>query len=218
MPAKFEIIHMAPEFTNSVLISRGDEAVIIDPWGRAEDWHALLAERGLNLRATYCTHGHPDHISAAPGLFAPESRRSGSAGGWFVNSRDHDLIQMEVFAGLMDYYGLPRITNVSELQDLQPGEIEILPGLNMKIIASPGHSGGGLVFYFPTEKILLFGDTLFQDCVGRYDLPGASHAELKKSIAQIYNMNLPDDTVVIHGHGMETTIGWLKENNRFFRG
>ena len=208
---------MAPEFTNSVLISESGRlpheaaqqrsAVIIDPWGRAEDWDKLLRTRGLNLCAVYCTHGHPDHISAAPELGVP----------WFVNRRDHDLIQMDKFSDLLDYSGLPRVTDISKLRDLAPGKTEILPGLNMTIIASPGHSGGGLVFYFPTEKTLLFGDTLFQDCVGRYDLPGASHAELKKSIAEIYNMNLPDNTLVIHGHGPETTIAWLKENNRFFK-
>jgi glyoxylase-like metal-dependent hydrolase (beta-lactamase superfamily II) len=206
MQTKIEVIRMHPENTNSVLVARGADAVIFDPWGRAEDWQKLLNERGLNLCAIYCTHGHPDHISAAPGLSAP----------WFMARADWDLIHNEMFAGLLDYFGLSRINNTENLQDLAPGEIEVLPDVYATAIATPGHSAGGMTFYFPAEKTLLVGDTLFQDGVGRYDLPGANAATLYDSIAKIYNLNLPCDTRVIHGHGMETAIEWLKENNPFF--
>ena len=65
---KFEVLHMPPMNTNSVLVTMGVDAVIFDAWGRAADWQSLLQQRNLNLRAIYATHVHPDHISAAPAL------------------------------------------------------------------------------------------------------------------------------------------------------
>ena len=86
----------------------------------------------------------------------------------------------------------------------------------MKIIASPGHTPGGVMFYFPQHRVLLVGDTIFQDSYGRTDFPGGSDVDIIKSIHNLYAMNLNDDTVVVHGHGMETNIGWLKQNNPYF--
>jgi glyoxylase-like metal-dependent hydrolase (beta-lactamase superfamily II) len=97
------------------------------------------------------------------------------------------------------------------------GVIEILPAVKMQIIPSPGHTPGGVMFYFPEYKILLIGDTLFQDNIGRYDMPGGDKDKLFESIHRLRLMNLDDDTNVVHGHGMETTIGWLKQNNPYFQ-
>ena len=60
---KFEVLHLPPENTISMLVSVERDAVIFDAWGRASDWENVLSERGLNLRAIYATHGHPDHIA-----------------------------------------------------------------------------------------------------------------------------------------------------------
>ena len=68
MEPQFEVLHMPPENTNSLLVTVGKEAVIFDAWGNAVDWEKLLESRGLRLRAIYSTHGHGDHISAAPFL------------------------------------------------------------------------------------------------------------------------------------------------------
>ena len=60
----FEVLHMEPQNTNSVLVVVGNDAVIFDAWGLASDWEKLLTARGLRLRAAYTTHGHADHFSA----------------------------------------------------------------------------------------------------------------------------------------------------------
>lgn len=207
---KFEVLHMPPMNTNSVLVSVGNDAVIFDAWGKAADWERVLLERGLKLRAIYCTHGHPDHISAAPAL------ARGFNVDWFLNDKDNYLIGWG--NELLDMFGIPHIhDNYKKPLNLSVGKIEVLPGIDMEIMESPGHTPGGLMFYFPKYKILIVGDTLFQESFGRCDFPGGSKGQICESIHNLYKMNLDDETYVVHGHGMDTSIGWLKQHNRFFK-
>ena len=207
---KFEVLHLPPTNTNSLLVSVGTDAVIFDAWGKASDWEKVLLERGLKLRAIYSTHGHPDHISAAPAL-----GRAFNVD-WFLSDKDNYLIGWG--NELLDMFGIPHIhDDYKKPINLLPGTIEILPGIIMEIMESPGHTPGGLMFYFPEYKILLTGDTLFAESFGRYDFPGGNAEQLKQSIRNLYNKNLDDGTYVVHGHGMDTTIGWLKQHNQFFK-
>jgi glyoxylase-like metal-dependent hydrolase (beta-lactamase superfamily II) len=206
---KFELIQMPPKNTQSVIVSVGLDCVVFDPWGRADDWVNALNERGLKLRAIYVTHGHPDHISAAPKLaqmFAVP---------WYLHNADFRLVGWG--NDLLDYFGLPPIT----IGDVRPTSLEltrteILPNMFMEIIETPGHTPGGVAYHFPDEQVIIIGDTLFQDSVGRYDLPGGDKNMLMKSILNLYNLQLPDETEVIHGHGMATTVEWLIKNNPYF--
>lgn len=207
---KFEILHMPPQNTNSVLVASGTECVIFDAWGRAADWEKLLSSRGLNLRAIYSTHGHPDHISAAQEL----ADKYGAP--WYLNKGDWDLIGWG--NELLDFFEIPHIDSaVARPTDLTPGRHEILPGVFMDAIATPGHSAGGMAFYFPEYQILLTGDTLFRDSFGRYDFPGGDRTALGHSIAALYDLNLPDETYVVHGHGLDSTIAMLKRHNPNFK-
>ncbi len=202
---------MPPQFTNSVLVSDDSDAVIFDAWGRVDDWQELLDKRGLKLKAIYSTHGHSDHISVAPELAARYNVP------WFLNSRDVPLVLWG--NPILDFWELPRIPNdFVQPHELNAGRVKILDNIDMEIIDSPGHSLGGVMFYFPEYKILLTGDTIFRDGVGRTDLPGGDEAVLKKSIANLLARNLPDDTYVVHGHGDDSMIGWLKQNNPSFKG
>lgn len=209
--SKFELFQMSPTNTQSVLVTGGGDCVIFDPWGRADDWIRILDSRGLNLRAIYATHGHPDHIACAPAL------ASHYGVPWFLHSGDFRLVGWG--NDLLTYFGLPQIS----VEDARPTPLdlvrtEILSGLFMDIIETPGHTPGGVAYHFPDEKVLLIGDTLFQSGIGRYDLPGGDKNMLLQSVANIYNMKLPGDTAVVHGHGMDTTIDWLHKNNPYFHG
>ena len=200
---------MNPENTNSLLVSSGDNCVIFDAWGRSDDWDNLLNSRGLKLQAIYATHGHGDHISAAPEL----ARRHNVP--WFLKNEDIPLISWK--REMLDFWNLPRIAeDFIPPQDLQIGRVKILNDIDMEIIASPGHSRGGVMFYFPEYKILLSGDTIFHDGVGRTDLPGGDEKILRESIANLMVRNLPDDTYVVHGHGDDSMIGTLKKYNPYF--
>ena len=206
---KFELIQMPPRNTQSVIVRSGVDCIIFDPWGRAEDWENVLKERGLTLRAIYVTHGHPDHISAAPKLAQMFNVP------WFLHSADFRLVGWG--NDLLEYFGLPPIT----IGDVRPTSLEltrteILPNMFMEIIETPGHTPGGVAYNFPDEQVIIIGDTLFQESVGRYDLPGGDKNMLFKSIANLYNLQLPDETEVIHGHGMATTVEWLIKNNPYF--
>lgn len=207
---KFEVLHMPPENTNSVLVSVGGDAVIFDAWGNTIDWEKLLETRGLRLRAIYSTHGHGDHISAAPTLAEKYDVP------WYMNSEDNVLIGWS--NGLLKYFGLPLIEgNYRQPTDIEAGVIEVLPGIDVEIIETPGHTPGGVAYYFPDFGVLLTGDTLFRDSIGRYDLPGGDVNALLQSVAKLYEMNFPDETFVVHGHGIDSTIGVLKKENSYFK-
>jgi len=207
---KFEILRMPPENTNSLLVSSGNDCVIFDAWGRVSDWIELLTRRGLNLRAIYTTHGHNDHLSAAPGL----AKHYGID--WFLNAKDVPLILWG--NQILDFWGLPHIPDdFVKPRELTAGVRDILPGIKMEIMETPGHSLGGMVFYFPNDNILMTGDTIFRDGLGRYDLPGGDTNDLHNSLDKLVARNYPDDTYVVHGHGDDSMIGWLKENNPWFK-
>ena len=91
-----------------------------------------------------------------------------------------------------------------------------MSNIQMHVTDLPGHTRGGVGYYFPDDGILIVGDTLFQASYGRVDFPGGNASDLTASIAKVYDMNMADTTVVLHGHGMHTTIGWLKQNNPYF--
>jgi hydroxyacylglutathione hydrolase len=106
-----------------------------------------------------------------------------------------------------------------------PGEVTIDQSLNTgdtvkagvhaaRILHTPGHTEGSVCLYFPTEKILIAGDTLFAGSIGRTDLPGGSMQKIMESLHGTV-LSLPDDTVVVPGHGPLTTIGEERESNPF---
>jgi glyoxylase-like metal-dependent hydrolase (beta-lactamase superfamily II) len=209
--SKFELLQMPPMNTQSVLLTVGDKCVIFDAWGHASDWSRIIDERGLKLCAIYSTHGHPDHISAAPAL----AKKYGVP--WYLHSGDFRLVGWG--NDLLIYFGLPPIS----ADDIRPTPLEIsrtmvLPGVVMDIVETPGHSPGGVAYHFPDERIMIIGDTLFQESIGRYDLPGGDKNVLFRSISNLYNINLSDDTEIVHGHGMATDIKYLKQNNPYFHG
>src|SRR6185437_5090569 len=100
--------------------------------------------------------------------------------------------------------------------DAKDGDSVVVGATEFHVLHTPGHTQGSISLYAPSEKKLVAGDTLFRDSIGRTDLPGGDSKQIIRSIHEKL-MALPDETIVIPGHGENTTIGREKQFNYFLR-
>ncbi|MFQ6778166.1 MAG: MBL fold metallo-hydrolase, partial [Alphaproteobacteria bacterium] len=205
---QFYVVNMEPENTNSVLVTDGKNCVIFDSWGVPADWKKLLDDNGWNLVAIYSTHGHPDHISAAPGLVRLYNID------WFLHPNDKSLIGWG--NDLLNQFGIDSLSSNDDVSRALPVErLEILDDLFVSVIELPGHTMGGVGYLFDDFNLFVVGDTIFKNGVGRFDLVGGNVGELKKSISKIYNLGLADDVFVVFGHGDCCNFYELKRENNY---
>jgi len=195
--------------TNTYIVWNEDtrECIVIDPSDGYEVIDARLKEKQLHPSAVYVTHGHDDHIGSVNDL-----KR---AYGLLV----YMMKEEEEFAESVQYnlsmaFGRPRVIE-PDMFFVDGQEVSVL-GTKMKALLTPGHTVGGGSYYFPEEKMVFTGDTLFRESVGRSDFPGGSGKQLIASIREKL-MPLPDDTVVYPGHGPLTTIGHERIHNYFLQ-
>ena len=188
---------------NCSILSENGKAWIVDPGQEADRITDLLAKKGLEPAAILLTHGHFDHIGAIPGLLAKFPGLS-----VFVHENDIPMFGHPLNQLPPEYPSFTKPRNLATLDNL-----EGLEGL--EILETPGHTPGGVCYYFPKDKLLLSGDTLFAGSVGRTDLPGGDMATLMDSLQKL--TALPDDTLVIPGHGMHTRIALEKSGNPFLQ-
>jgi glyoxylase-like metal-dependent hydrolase (beta-lactamase superfamily II) len=204
------VLPAGPLQTNGYLLTepKNGEAVLVDaPQGITEKIQPFLAKEGCKLVALWLTHGHFDHMQDAARL----KRELGVC--VLAHRDDQGLIEtpesMEEFMGAK--LGLE---GVKVDQWVEQGEQVEALGRSFEVRHVPGHCPGNILFYQAEAKAVIVGDALFNGGVGRWDLPGGSFEQLADSIrTQIYS--LPDDTVVLPGHGPRTTVGDEKESNPF---
>ena len=189
---------------NCTILSVDGKAWIVDPGSEGLLIAAQLKKLALEQGGILLTHGHFDHIGAVNDL---QRRFPGLP--VYVGEKDIPVLTHPFNQMPPDY---PAITKPTDLVGLKEDDaIDGLPGV--QVIATPGHTPGGVCYHFPERKLLLSGDTLFAGSVGRTDFPGGDMATLMASLAKL--VKLPDDTVVIPGHGPQTTIGDEKSSNPF---
>ena len=194
--------------TNCYIVYTEDtkKAVIIDPAAESRRIIEELEELGVNPEAILLTHGHFDHMLAA------DSLRNRYHIPVCVLEEDAELLEQPELNCSERFLRMSYATFADEL--LSDGQqLSYIDG-KLKVIATPGHTAGSCCYYAAEENILFSGDTLFQGSVGRTDLPTAKASQISVSIRENLFV-LPEDTLVLSGHGEETTIGEEKQHNPY---
>ena len=181
------------------------DVIFFDPADKGDYIYETLKEKGFQVKGILLTHGHFDHIwgvnrlkelSGAP-LYAYEAEK---------------VLCEDAVTNVSDQVGRPY--TVSPDRYLQDNEEITIADMTCRLIATPGHTVGSCCYYFAEEGILMAGDTLFQDSVGRTDLATGSMGALVRSVKEKLFV-LPEETKVYPGHGEATTIGHEKKYNPF---
>ena len=182
------------------------EALVIDPGDEIEHILSVLREHQLTLKQIIVTHAHIDHVGGAMRL------KLATGAPILLNKNDYALLKMlDVQAA---WIGAPPPGAVEIDQSLGDQDAIQCGAIRAIAMHTPGHTEGSTCIYFPSEKKLIAGDTLFAGSIGRTDLPGGS---FNKIICSLHDrvLTLPDETVVVPGHGRLTTIGEERQTNPF---
>ena len=185
------------------------EAIVIDPGDEISRIHRRIGELGLKLKQILITHAHIDHIGGAHKLRA--------ATGAPVYMNQNDTMLRDMLDKQAQWLGVETPEKTPIDTPVREGDKLILGTTEFAVLDTPGHTQGSICLWIPAENKLIAGDTLFRDSIGRTDLPGGDGRQILRSIHDKL-MPLPDDAIVIPGHGEKTTIGHEKRFNYFLQG
>jgi hydroxyacylglutathione hydrolase len=184
------------------------EAVVIDPGDEIGQILGLLGRHSLKVKAIVITHGHIDHVGAAAQL------KQATGAPVYLNEDDlrtYAHVDMQAM-----WLGLnpPEPVEIDGLA--RDGDVLRAGSMEFTVLHTPGHTPGSIGLWMPAEKKLIAGDTLFRESIGRTDLPGGDPKRILVSIREKF-MPLPEDTLVIPGHGPTTTMGHERRYNYFLQ-
>lgn len=184
-----------------------NECIFVDPADQGATIYEKLKANGINVAAIVLTHGHFDHIWGAQELRA----RSGAK--IYAWEEEKDVCEDSIL-NESDMAG--RACTIKPNTYLKDGDEIEAAGIKLKLIGTPGHTKGSCCFYNEESGILISGDTLFAESVGRTDLHTGSMSALVRSVKDKL-FTLPDETKVYPGHGPSTTIEHEKKYNPFIQ-
>jgi glyoxylase-like metal-dependent hydrolase (beta-lactamase superfamily II) len=186
-------------------------AVVVDPGGDYAQLKARLDALDVKVEAIVHTHTHIDHV----GCTAELQHVSGAAAG--IHAADRFLYRMLPVQAALLGMSIPK---KAEMEDsLADGRVVRAGNIELGVLHTPGHTPGSCTFVVSNggSTHVFAGDTLFRGSIGRTDLWGGDHAAILRSIRSKL-LTLPDDAVVVTGHGPSTTIGHERARNPFLRG
>ena len=195
-----------------LLTNEKQQALIIDPGCYfTEEENTLknfIAEKNITPVQLINTHCHLDHV------FGNEWVRKNYGLELYIHEGEKAVLEFAPATGNM--YGLNFTNYKGALHFLNEGDKISFGDNELEILFTPGHSPASVCFYCKAQSFLIGGDVLFNESIGRFDLPGGNEQQLYKSIREKLYV-LPDETIVYPGHGEPTTIGHEKKYNPFVR-
>lgn len=203
--------------TNCYFLYRDGEhgCIVADPADQGAGIYSALQKNGFRVEGILLTHGHFDHIWGLDALRDAVNAAAEADGlepvKVYAHEDERELLR-DAHKNVSEQAGRACTTYADVY--VKDGQEISLAGMSFRVIATPGHTAGGCCYYFPEAGILLAGDTLFAESVGRTDFPTGSMSMLVRSVRDKLFV-LPDDTKVYPGHGERTTIGHEKEYNPF---
>ena len=205
-----EMLAVGPFLANCSIFGDEEsrEAMVVDPGDDVGEILQLVARHGLTVKLIVATHGHIDHVGGLAQLR--------TATGAPVHLHEDDFPTYGHLETQAAWLGLdtPEWTEIDV--SIKDGDVLRFGSLEFIVLHTPGHTRGSIVLWIPAEKTLVAGDTLFRDSIGRTDLPGGDSQRILESI-RVKLMPLPDETLVIPGHGPVTTMGHEKQCNYFLQ-
>jgi len=217
MKLVLETFTVMPFSENTYLVGDADAgtAAVIDPGGRVDDILRSARLAGVTIHLILGTHGHIDHVSGVAEL----AERTGAPYWLHADARpflDHLPQQAAMF-------GLPPVPVPRVDGPLTAGQEIAVGGLRFTVREAPGHAPGHVILVGPAldyedhqGPIVFCGDVIFRGSVGRTDLPGGDLAGLRRSIEREI-LSLPDEALLLSGHGPATTVGLERRQNPFLR-
>lgn len=183
------------------------QGAIIDAGGDAPGLLKKARDHKLKISKILQTHAHIDHVAALTEIKAE------TAAPIYIHKNEmplYDAAPMQAMRFGLQLNALPPVDEFIDEQDLITiGELQA------RVLLLPGHSPGSVAFHFEAQNVLFSGDVLFANSIGRTDLPGGNVADIKRSLARL--KELPPNTLVLSGHGPQTTIERELRNNPYLR-
>jgi len=203
---------LGPLQTNCYILSNSDgRCLIVDPGEEPNKVIHYINQKKLQPKAILLTHAHFDHIGAVDAI------RDQYSIPVYIHNKEKEWLSDPERNGSQFFLPGQGIT-AREADHIIMNEMEMnIEGFTFKVFETPGHSPGSISFYFKDVALVVSGDALFQASIGRTDLPGGNHDELLRSIHNKL-LVLPEETVVLPGHGPATTIGHEMDSNPFLNG